>query len=65
MRTSHTSDLPVALLADISPLPMEDSHITLVEVPSTLLAVPLVASSPQPLEVMSNDEESVPTVNVD
>ena len=65
MRTSHTSDLLGAPLADISPLPMKDSHITLVEVPSTPLTVPLVASSPQPLEAMSNDEESVPIVNVD
>ena len=65
MRTSHTSDLPSAPLVEISPLPMEDSHITLVEVPSTPLIVPLVASSPQPLEAMSNDEESVPIVNVD
>ena len=65
MRTIHTSDLPGAPLADISPLPMEDSHITLVEVPPTPLTIPLVASSPQPLEAMSNVEESVPTVNVD
>ena len=65
MRTRHTSDLPSAPLVDISPLPMEDTHITPVEVPSTPLAVPLVASSPQPLEAMSNNEESVPTVNVD
>ena len=35
------------------------------EVRSTPLTVPLVALSPQPLEAMSNDEESVPTVNVD
>ena len=59
------SNFPGAPLADISPLPMEDSHITLVEVPSTPLTVPLVTSSPQPLEAMSNVEESVPTVNVD
>ena len=65
MRTSHTSDLPCAPLTDISPLPMEDSHITLVEVPSIPLTVPLVASSPQPLEAMSNDEESIPIVNFD
>ena len=65
MRTSHTSDLLGAPLADISPLPMKDSHITLVEVPPTPLTVPLVASSPQPLEAMSNVEESVPTINVD
>ena len=65
MKTSHTSDLPGAPLADISPLPMEDSNITLVEVLSTPLIVPLVASSPQPLEAMSNDEESIPIVNVD
>ena len=65
MRTSHTSDLPSAPLADNSPLPMEDSHITLVEVLSTPLTVLLVASSPQPLEAMSNDEESIPIVNVD
>ena len=58
-------DLPSAPLADISPLPIEDTHITPVEVPSRPLAVPLVASSPQPLEAISNDEESVPTVNVD
>ena len=64
MRTSHTSNLPGTPLADISPLPMEDSHITLVEVPSTPLTVPLVASSPQPLEAMSNDEEFIPTFNV-
>ena len=51
MRISHTSDLPGAPLADISPLPIEDTHITSVEVPSTPLVVPLVASSPQPLEV--------------
>ena len=43
MRTSHTYDLPSAPLADINPLPTEDSHITLVEVPSTPLTVPLVA----------------------
>ena len=65
MRTSHTSDLPSAPLADISPLPMEDSHITLMEVPSTPLTVPLVASSLKPLEAMSNEEESIPTINVD
>ena len=65
MKTSHTSDLPSAPLADISPLPMEDTHITLVEVPPTPLTISLVASSPQPLEAMSNDEESVPTINVD
>ena len=65
MRTSHTSDLPGAPLADISSLPVEESYIILVEVPSTPLTVPLVASSPQPLEAMSNDEESVPTINVD
>ena len=65
MRTSHTSDLPGAPLVDNSPLPMEDSHITLMEVPSTPLTVPLVESSLQPLEAMSNEEESVPTVNFD
>ena len=65
MRTSHTSNLPGAPLADIGPLPMEDSHMTIVEVPSTPLTVPIVASSPQPLEAMSNDEESVLTINVD
>ena len=65
MRTSHTFDLSGAPSADISPLPMEDSHITLVEVPPTPLTVPLVASSPQPLEAMSNVDESVPIVNVD
>ena len=65
MKTSHTSDLQSAPLADISPLPMEDSHITLVEAPSTPLTVPLVTLSPQPLEAMSNDEESVPIINVD
>ena len=59
------SNLSSAPLADSSPLPMEDSHITLVEVPSNPLTIPLVASSPQPLEGMSNDEESVPIVNVD
>ena len=65
MRTNHTFDHPGAPLADISPLPMEDSNITLVEVPFTPLAVPLVASSTQPFEAMSNDEESVSTANVD
>ena len=65
MRTSHTFDLPSAQLVDISLLPMEDTHITPVEVPSTPLAVPFVASSLQPLEALSNDVESVPTVNVD
>ena len=65
MRTNHMSDLPGAPLANISPLPMEDTHITLVKVPSTPLAVPLVASSPRPLEAMSNTEESVPIANVD
>ena len=39
MRTSHTSDLQGGPLADISPLPMEDAHITPMEVPSTPLAV--------------------------
>ena len=65
MRTGHMFDLPSAPLADISLIPMKDSHITLMEVPSTPLAIPLVASSPQPLEAISNDEEIVPTVNVD
>ena len=64
MRTSHMCNLLGAPLADIIPLPMEDSHITLVEVPSTPLTVLLVASSLQLLEAMSNDE-SVPTINVD
>ena len=59
------SDLLGASLANISPLLMEDTHITLLEVSSTPLVVPLVAPSLQPLEAMSNDEESVPTVNVD
>ena len=44
---------------------MEGTHITLMEVSSTPLAVSLVASSPQPLEAMSNVEESVPTAHVD
>ena len=65
MRTSHTSDFPSAPLVNISRLPMDDTHITHVEVPSTPLVVPLIASSPQPLEAMSNDEESTPTTNVD
>ena len=56
--------LPGAPLADISHPPMEETHITPVEVPSTLV-VPLVASSLQPLEAMSNAEKSVPTTNVD
>ena len=64
MRTSHTSNLLGAPLADIIPLPMEDSHITLVEVPSTPLTVLLVALSLQLLEAMSNDV-SIPTINVD
>ena len=64
MRTSHTSDLPSAPLDDISSLPMEDTHITPVEVPSTPLVVSLDASSPKPLEAMSNDEETIPTINV-
>ena len=54
MRTSHTYDLPGAPLTEISLLPMEDTHIRHVEVPSTPLVVPLVASSSQPLEAMSN-----------
>ena len=65
MRTSHTYDLPGAPSTDISPLPMEDTHIRHVEVPSTSSVVPLVTSSPQPLEAMSNAEESVPIANVD
>ena len=65
MRTSHTSNFPSEPLADISPLHIEDTHITPVDVPSTPPAVPLVASSLQSLEAMSNDEESVATTNVD
>ena len=57
MRTSHTSDLPGVPSVDISLLPMEDTHITHVEVPSTPPKVPLVALSPQPLEAMPNAEE--------
>ena len=44
---------------------MEDTYIRHVEVPSTPPAVPLVASSPQPLEAMSNVEKLVPIANVD
>ena len=66
MRTNHTYDLLGApLIADISLLPMEDTLITHVEVPSTSLAVPLVPSSLKQLKAMSNDEESVSIVNVD
>ena len=65
MRTSHTYDIPSEPLADISLLHIEDTHITLVEVPSTPPAVPLVASSLQSLKAMSNDEESVAITNVD
>ena len=65
MRTSHTYDLPGAPLTEISLLPMEDTHIRHVEVPSTPLVVPLVASSSQPLEAMSNAKELVPIANVD
>ena len=66
MRTRHTYDLPSAPLADINPLPIEDTHITYVEVSfSTPHTLPLVASSPQPLDIMSNVEESIPTVDVD
>ena len=59
------SDLLGASLIDNSTLPMEDTHITHVEVPSTPFAIPLVASSPQLLETMSNVEESVHITNVD
>ena len=65
MRTSHTSDLSGAPSVDISPLPMEDAHITPVEVPSTPPAMPLFVLPLQPLEVMTNAEESIPIVNVD
>ena len=65
MRTSHTSNLPNAPLVDISPLPMEDTCITLVEVPSIPLLVSLVAPSPQPLKTMSNAEELIPLTNID
>ena len=64
MRTSYTSDFPGAPSTNISSLPMKDTHITSVEVPSTSPVVPLVASSLQQLEAMSNAEESVPTTNV-
>ena len=65
MRTSHTSNLPGALSIDISPLPMGDTQIRHMEIPSTSPVVPLVVSSPQQLEVMSNVEELVPIANVD
>ena len=40
-------------------------HITPGKVPPTPPTSPLVALSPQPLEAMSYDEESIPTTNVD
>ena len=64
MRTSHTSDLLGAPSTNISPLSMEDTHIKHVEVPFTSPGVPLVTSSPQPLEAMSNAKESVSIANV-
>lgn len=65
MRTNHSSGILGAPSPNISPLPMEDSHVTPTEVPSTPHAVPLIASSPQSLEVMPNGQESVPSINVD
>ena len=64
MRNSHISDLPCAPSTDISLLPMEDIHIRHMKVSSTPPVVPLIASSPQPLEAMSNADESVPIANV-
>ena len=57
MRTSHTYAIPGAPSIDISLLPMEDTHIRHVEVPSSPPAVPLIVSLPQLLEAMSNAEE--------
>ena len=59
LKELHTSNLSSTPSNDISPLHMEDTHIRHVEVPFTPYGIPLVASSSQPLEAMSNTEESV------
>ena len=63
MRTRHTFDLLDVPSTNIHPLPMEDTHITPLEVPSTPPVVSLVASSLQPFETMSITNESISTIN--
>lgn len=65
MRTNHTYGLLGAPSAGTSPLSMENSHITYMEVPSTSYVVSIIASSPKPLDVISNGEESVSTIDID
>ena len=66
MRTSHTFDLLDASSVNIRPLPMEHTHIIPMKVLSIPYAIPLVASSPQPLEaIYVQCLRSILTTNVD
>ena len=64
-RTRHTSVLRYAPLADINPPPIKETHITPIEMSSTLPIVPFIASPPQPIEVILVDEELVHIANDD
>ncbi|KAL6340462.1 hypothetical protein AAG906_006126 [Vitis piasezkii] len=57
--TRHTSVLRDAPSIDISPLPVEETPITPMEVPSTPPIVPLVASLPQSIEATLVDKEMI------
>ena len=63
--TRHTSILRDAQSTDISPLPVEETPITPMEMPSTPPIVPLVASLPQSIEATLVDEELVHIANDD
>ena len=63
--TRHTSALRDAPSTDISPPPVEETLITLVEVPSIPPVVLLVASLPQPIKVTLVDDELVHIANDD
>ena len=52
-------------MTDISPLPVEKTPITYMEVSSTPPIVPLVASLPQSIEATLVDEELVHIANDD
>lgn len=61
--TRHTFVFRDAPSIDISLLPIEETPITLVEVPSIPPIVPLFASSPLPIEATLVDEELVHITN--
>ncbi|RVW76523.1 hypothetical protein CK203_053352 [Vitis vinifera] len=63
--TRYTFVLKDAPSTDISPPPVEETPITPMEVPSTPPVVPLVASSPQSIEVTLVDGKLVHIANDD